>query len=110
MTIGLILVGVGTLLTFIVCRMTGEGTSKKIQKTERAEQEVIAKHKATTFSGLDVVIRFSTYKTYLAIEIAWKGLAQAGNMAPTGAFQVQNKSMMPNQILNLYQPVSNSRY
>ena len=106
--IALIVVGLLIILINIACSLGRFCSSKS--RGYKAEEEIIARHKATTFSGLQVIIRQSEYKTYLAIEFAWKGLGQAGGFIPAGAYQSHNASMMTNQQFNPYQPAPNFGY
>ena len=106
--VGAIVAIVGFILLMVGLCSESDNSCRYEHKKYTIQDEIIAKHKTTTFSGIDVVIRYSTYRTYLALDFAWKGLAQPAGMAPAGALRLQNNPPMPNGQFNPYQQVPNS--
>ena len=99
LTIGIILLVAGFVLLIGGFCWVARRATAWMTRRNAVMAEIIARHKATTFSGLEVIIRNSTYQTYMAIEFAWKGMAQQG-MMPMGMDMMQPGMIM----VPAYQP------
>ena len=94
--LGASIIALGIVLIIVGFTLNATIPQDRLNVSRKAMQEVIDKHKATTFSGADVTITPSSFCTYVKIDFNWKRPLIPPGMQANFALAQQYNMMMAN--------------